>query len=425
MSLSDLNAERIKNNYEDFGTIDRDDLADNLNDHYESKIRPFADETNLSFGQVINLFSPYNYETNRDSHYKDATLDCMSKKGLRFAIHSGIPGSPLNDFFMKGNESYILGVAYLQNIFSACLDFSAGRLSETSKEYINIINSNYLQALSRPFNPEDIGELEIDRNYMPRVRIQDVIAVRRTIFGSKYQGPEVTNLGNSSLKVQSEGASSARYGVKTAEGSVDLVEIGYELAIDDKTRRSTVLTMDMLTEIQVQKSYQTEDEIVNYLINSIATDKDGLLLSEEPGFVDYSDRNFSGEDITDIHSRARGPYRITTVMGELPGIVKYVSAHQAIASGDPTQGGLSSIFGLEKIARKDEEEVKAFEGDGIYTAAFDRRNTIDYIVEQQGTVTEIYPDHQVRSLIISNSHSFAGNLRREADPGQTRWIISY
>ena len=417
-----MDLRQLKKKYKGFGGdgVKRDDLSKNLGKHLETEINAFAEETELSFSQSLNLFSP---EPEDGKGYTDATLDCISRRGLRTnESKDGIPASPCKAFFDEDDVNFALGIAYQQNIFSRCLGKDIDGDRRRASEYLSnnqVVNSNanYRSTLPHPFNPETIGDLEMRRNYMPRVRIADIIAMRRTVIGDEYEAPIVESPTDTKLRPIGETESLPRYTVTTAAEKTKTSEIGYELALSDKVRRSTSVTMDAITEIQVQKARQVENAIVNLFISDIISG-----ISSEFNLAISSPMDSA--DIIKMHLMADDDYMITTIIGTIDALVEYADADIFYKSDNMkpvtprSRNFIDEMLGNELIAKKTSAEVSALTDKKF--VAFDRRRTYDYITEQRGTVQETYRENRERMTVIQNSHMFAGRKRAEAD--RCRWF---
>ena len=411
---------QLKRKYPNTGKIKRQDLADNFDLHYEKEIKGFAEDAKLSLGQTLNFFSSP-AEKGRPT---DAILDCMSYRGLRTKGDGGLAASPLCDFFDRDDPNFALGVGYLQNLFARVLDagieedsqYSAGY--PTPEEYGLVESAPNTRAnLPHPFNPQTIGPLEITRDYRPRVQIRNVVATRRTIVGDQYEAPIVESPTDVGLRPIGEGGSLPRYTISLDDKITRTSEIGYELEMTDKLRRSSRVTMEAIARIQMQKAMQVESAIVDDFLQTIGTGATAFSMSATP----------TSEEVIELHMTPDDQYILNTFIGTLQAVAKYANVDIFYRSSNRNRaaGGqrnfIDSIFGNEFIAKKSNTKVAVLAG-GDKMIAFDRRHCIDYIVEQRGTIQETYRENRERSTVIANAHSFAGHLQAEA--GQCRWMIT-
>jgi hypothetical protein len=432
VELIDFNFNELQRKYDGFGGAEREDLADNLEDHLTTEINAFAEETGLSFGQSLNLFSPLGEEHEDGARPRDAVLDCMAYRGIRTISQDGIPASPVCEVFDSNDGNFALGIGFVQNLFGRSIGAGVDSEVDLSREYMDEMKQvadqagNYRSSLPRPFNPENTGEMEMRRNYNPRVRIADVIAVRKTIIGDQYEAPIVEEPKNTKLRPVGDG-NLPRYKMTTSKEVTRTSEIGYELELTDKLRRSQRITIDAITEVQLAKARQTENAIVNHFLDMIGKDAQTIDFGAGP-----LDRN----DIIHMHLIPDDDYMITTIIGELELIAQYAGADIFYTSNNQAmvtpsrRNFVDAILGNEFIAKKNRADVTELavtsKRAGI---AFDRRSTLDYIVEQRGTVQETYRANRERSTVIANSHNFAGRLKTEASSGDTarrntRWKIT-
>ena len=409
MDFQQLKSDKFKK----LGEIGRKDLADNLEQHLSGEINQFASETKLSLGQSLNLYSPKTEE----KRPRDAILDCIAYRNLRVFEEDGIPASPVRDFFDKCDANFALGVGFLQNVFSRTVGFGIDKDANFAREYIdNAPNSR--ANMPRPFNPQQTGPLEKQRNLRPRLRLADVIAVRRTILGDQYEAPIVETPTDTKLRPIGENADVPRYKISLDDKITRTSEIGYELELSDKVRRSPRVTMDAITEIQADKARQTEIAIVNEFCNVVA--------GNSPTAFNAAN-GFPSKDIIKLHLTPKDEYVLTTFVGTLDACVDYMNSDIFFKSsnqipGTPRQRNyIDLLLGNETIAVKSSDEVSNL-GTGKKMIAWDRMTTVDYIVEQGGTISETYRENRERVTVISNLHAFASHLRAEAS--QCRYLIT-
>ena len=417
---------QLRAKYPNVGQIGRKDLADNLEKHRQDEINGFCAETKLSYGQALNLFSPPPEEYtsgNRQLRPADAMLDCIAYMDLRVVEENGIPASPACEFFDRDEAQFSLGVGYLQNLFQRRMGLGIDRDVQFAREYSGhgapIVDSaaNNRSGLTRPFDPENTGPTELQRNYAPRVRIANVIAFRRTVLGSKYEVPILESPDDTGIRIVGEGADLPRWVMKTGEETIRTAKIGYEFALTDELQRSATITMDAVAENQAQKSRQTENAIVNSIIELVANGAAPFAMSASP----------TVEEIVKLHMTPDDNYMITTLIGVLNAVVKYAIVDYFYQSGNaqPTfpmnRSFVDSILGNEFIAKKSDTDVPSLAG-GDKMVAWDRRIMVDYVVEQRSSIQETYREHRQQQTVISNSINFATRLKAEKD--NCRYLIT-
>ena len=407
---------QLARKYPDIGKMKRSDLIGNFDGHCDKEIRSFADDANLSLGQALNLFSPEPDNENRPS---DAILDCIAYRNLRTKSEGGLLSSPVNQFFDREDTNFALGIGYLQNIFNRVLDAGIEETSDYYNDYPTPTEfaQNTRGGLPHPFNPETTGMLETNRNYQPRVMIKDVISMRRTIVGDQYEAPIVNNPSDTGLRFVGEDGSLPRYSINMDNKVTRTSEMGYELELSDKLRRSSRVTMEAIAKIQMVKAMQLENAIVNSFIQMIATGATAHGMSASP----------TSREIIQLHMTLNDQYMLTTFIGNILAVAEYANADIFYQSSNrrPGTSGMrnfvDSLLGNEFIAKKSDTDVPALAG-ATRMLAFDRRHCLDYIVEQRGTAQETYRENRERTTVIANCHSFAGHLLADAD--QCRLLIT-
>lgn len=425
--VADLDMGRLKSTFGDLGKIKRKDLADNFMKHIQSEIYDFADQTKLTLAQALNIYSPPVDDLYHPSRPADALLDVIAYHNLRTVEEDNIPSSTMAEFFDRGDTEYALGIAYLQQVFHQ--NVGKGIRQRDHYTYANSVDSNYADTLGRPF-VQQTGDLEKTVQYLPRVRLMHIARMRKTIKGTQYEAPIVTSPENTGLQVRAEGAPLGRYKLDTSREVTYLAEIGYELEMSDRAMRSGNLTMEAVREVQMEKAEQTEDAMVNYGLQKIATsdDADSTAISGT-GAKDFSAGGFTSADVIEMHLQSENQYMMTTFIGTIGALVKYLNVDVAHSSDNvkpmmpESRTLLDALLGTETIAKKSNTDVPAL-GTSDNMLVFDRMNTLDYIVQQRGTVQEIYREYRNRSTVIANCHSFEFRLRKDATPGQTRWLFT-
>ena len=419
--------------------LSRPDFHQNFASHWESKIKPFCEETNLDFGEAANLFSPMPEKHNGKYRPMDATIDLCAYEGHRLFATGGIDASPACDFFSdrviedRNNPSFVLGVAIMQNIWRNVLDAGNGIDPRYARYYDARINAALEQEqldaafsrsdLNRTMDQPDQGMLETDRRYRPRLRIIDVIARNQPLNSRAIEIPIVVEVGPQAGDRGTANRNLPRESMGVDETTIAMSETGRELEITDVVRRSSSITIQAIAEHQANRALREENKIVNGIINIIGTNATIINWPSEP----------KSADLIELHMTSDDDYMMTTFAGDLEGVVKYAdidptyaSDAAKIASGN--RSFIDTMMGAETIAKRKRDSVpvlaKALGGKAAgdpKLIIWDRPNTFMYYTERGGTISDMYREEAVRAMILRNVHTYGGRLKTDAD--HCRWVL--
>ena len=408
----------------EIGGMGREDFKDNFKSHYDSKIRPFCQETNLDFGEAANLFAPNPEKFNGRERPQDATIDLLAYCGHRVFDEPGIAASPACDFFSDkvvqddNDPSFELGVAYLQNVWRNVLDAGVGVDYRYIRSYQRTIDAAFSRSdLNRTLDPHATGALETDRRYRPRLRIIDVVARSEPLNSRTIDIPIVEEVGERDER-GTAGGRLPRETMGVDEQTIRMSEVGRELEIQDSVRRSSTITIQTIAEHQANRGLRQENGIVNAIVNIIGTGAKAIAWSASP----------TSEEIIELHMTPDDDYMITTFAGSLKAVVKYADVDPSYTSSEskPGSGGrrqfIDSVLGREVIAKRDGTKVPILGTDKERFICWDRPNTFIFYTERGGTISDMYRSEETRSFILRNVMVYGGRLKADAE--HTRWRVT-
>ena len=421
--------------------LGRKDFIDNFRSHMDSKIKPFCDETGLDFGEAANLFSNMPEKQNGQYRPMDATIDLCAYRDLRLFATGSIDASLAKEFFAESvvqddnNPNFELGVAVMQNTWRNVLDAGNGTDPRYARYYNAHIDAAWQQIqleaafsrsdLNRTMDQPEQGTLETDLRYRPRLRIVDVVSRQSPLNSRVIEIPIVYEVGPDAADRGTADGSLPRESMGVDEVVITMSETGRELEIQDTVRRSSSITIQAIAEHQANRALREENKIVNGIINIIGTGVEASNIIQWPAEP-------KSADLIELHMSTDDDYMMTTFAGDLEAVVKYAdidptyaSDTMKIASG--SRNFIDAMMGAEVIAKRkrDNVPVLATSHAGKTTEPkliiWDRPNTFEYYTERGGTISDMYREEKVRSMVLRNAHTYGGRLKTDAN--HCRWVL--
>ena len=414
--------------------MSRPDLLNNFRSHMDSKIKPFCDETGLDAGEAFNLFSAMPEKHNGRYRPMDATIDMCAYRELRLFATGSIDASLGKEFFAESvvqddnNPNFELGVAIMQNIWRNILDAGQGVDPRYARYYNANIDAAWQQIqleaafsrsdLNRTMDQPEQGMLETDLRYRPRLRIVDVVARQQPLSSRVIEIPIVHEVGPEAGDRGTADGSLPRESMGVSEEVITMSETGRELVIQDAVRRSSTITIQAIAEHQANRALREENKIVNGIINVIATGATALSWPAEP----------KSRDLIKLHMIPNNEYAMTTFAGDLEAVVHYADIDPTYASdmmkvGSPARRNfIDAMMGAEVIAKRDEGAIPALSSAQPQLVIWDRPKTFMYHTERGGTISDMYREEKVRSMVLRNAHTYGGRLK--ADASHCRWVLT-
>ena len=409
MSLKKLRAKQKKD-----GAMKRKDLSDNLVHHVNTEIAAFCVEEKMSIHEGLQCYSPTPDDPKRPV---DATRDLAAHHNLRTKSVGNIPSDQFEDFIRPGEgmnrPSAIIGISHLNKTVDNILINSIPPLGEDGKA---IDSSLSRSDLDRAMNPETIMMLEVQRQVMTRLRIANVVAGRLPIRGDSGLVPILVTV----PKVENQGTANRRvprYAIETDSEPLKLTEDGFEVEIDDATRRTSATTMEAVNESVRQRTEFFEQDIVNAICQSILSNITGELnipWSATP----------NAKDLMKLHLILDDVYMFTTFVGTLDGLVEYLAIDPSYASDTQRPATpnmrqtllLDQMLGRETVAKRRAANVPALGADTDKKfGCWDRRNTFQFYTERGGSLNDSYREEADRLTVLRFVMNYGGRLRADAN----------
>lgn len=412
-----MSLEKLRAKQKASGFMSRRDLAKNLVKHVETEIQDFCADNKLAIYEGLNYYAP---KPESDNRPLDATLDVCQYLGVRPRAHGNTPSSPVAEVFpidngLKAPET-IVALSYLTQVFDFELFGEVPILEpETFKQLSpGILNFALSRSdLNKAFNPDTVLPFEVKRNVMLRLRLANVIAGRIPITGDGGIVPILETV----QQVEHQGTAGGnlpRYGMELSSAPLVLTESGFEIVIDDNTRRSSAATLGAIAEGVRQHTEFFELQIVNSIIQDILTGATPFAMSNPP----------TGKELMKLHLTLDDNYLLTTFVGTLEGIVEYLaidptytSDTQRPATPDLRRAVIvDQMLGRETVAKRKAADVPALGADTDKKfGCWDRMKTFNFYTERRGSLNDTYREESERRQVIRMVLNYGGRLRAEAD----------
>ena len=384
------------------GLMRREDLAKNLTQHLNTEIDSYCKENGLSIHEGLNDYSP-------TPDYEHRHIDATEDLAVYYEVNLRVDGNKASDriesvietgSLISSQPKAIIVLSHLDKIFDNRMVQAVPALDGT-EEARTIDSSLSRSDLNKAFNPDRVVPLEVTRKVQSRIRIANIVAGRIPVTGNGGAVPILKSVDKSG----GQGTANRklpRYGLEVDSNPLKLTEDGFEIEIDDATRRSSPTTIASIAEDVRQRTEVFENQIVNEICQDIMSGITGeLAINWASGYT------FS--DLLEFHYLLNGIYAFTTFVGTLEGVVKYLEV-------DAKYEGDSEIFGRELIAKRSAADVPALGSDSdAKVGAWDRMNTFNYYAERNGSLQDAYREESDRRQVLRFVMNYGGRLRADAD----------
>ena len=384
--------------------IKRKDLAENFSDHIK-EVKAFSKEYGIPLWKGLYIYSS---EPDDDLKVTDPIIDAMRRNGLAFYsdLVTGRPSSRAEDVIGKNGDenSRELGCLYIQELFDRTI----------STKYA-ITRSD----LEHPFDPETIGEVETDRRYRLRLKIDDVFASRKPIDNFDYQAPIVKSPTDTGAPDIGEDSADPVFEVDFDKSDTPLIKTSYRLAISDESMARPGATMQALAEVQIQKALQLENALVNKGLQKIALKAKAETASSA----------MTSKQVIEMFYKPKDMYMIDTIVGVESAIVSYLDVDLTTNSGNTKQGAASRKRLTDRIndevvvGKKEASDVAALSG-GSKMLVYDANNGADFITSSSVDVQETYRDSDNARTVIRNGLWYGVHVRADADQAAFLYTLS-
>ena len=401
------------------GVMSRRDLAANLPKHFHGEIDSFSKEEGISPWEGLNFYSP---TPETDKRPADAVEDVCHYLGVRTTAKGNVPSSSTEEIFKPGeglkSARAVATMCHFHKVFDSKLLGDVPVLEPDGEEMSRTLDSAVNRSdLNKAFNPDTVLPMEVQRNVTTRLRLANVVAGRIPVTGDGGTVPILKTV----TDVEGQGTAGGkvpRYNVEFDSEPLTLTEDGFEVAINDQTRRSSAATIGGIAESIRQRTEFFEQRITNGIVNEILTG-----IGSDHTFSWSA--NPSGEDLMELHMVLDDNYILRTFVGTLKGCVSYLAIDPTYTSDVQRPAtpdlrrtlAVDAMLGRESIVKRKVEQVPALgtDNNAKKLGAWDRQNAFNFYTERGGSLNDSYREERDRIQVMRFVISYGGRKRAEID----------
>ena len=389
------------------------DMSENFNSHWETKFKDIDKQDNGAIKTLGAAMNAYAYGKDpKTIRTKNALLEVMACRGLRVDDTPDMLSSTIKEVFDSGVENSLLGIEYLRECFSRNIGVGIGQRRQFATA------GQTRGGIAEPFNPPTY-DMQVERDFEARIQLRDIIARRVDIDDDVYKPGIIDAPEDTRLTPVSEFDELPMWKGSVREKEVRTQRLGYRLNLSYQFMRNSSRRMSAITEMQRQKAVQVEIAIVDEAVEMIGDGATAFAFSTAP----------TKEEITRLHMQSDDYYVINTLIGTEAAASAYVVADVFYTSGNQigflpsNRMYLDRLSDVELIGKKQPTYIPTLQGNDPVLIAFDRRHCLEYVVPRRGMISESDRNIVNQSIILTNSHEYALNLRGDAN--RCRWRIVF
>ena len=397
--------------------MSREDLEKNFLSHYKTKLESKVNDRvhGCSLASAMNELSP----ALEGDPCKDALLEVLARKGLRVDDGEDEESSSVSDFFKRDETTFLLGQGYLHECFVRHIGEGVGLKPVDNTVTLAGNLPTGTNQVEEPFNPP-VYDFQVRRDYMPDIRLRDVVARRRNIRGTTFKTGIIEEPDDTSNMPVDDMADLPEVTFQNGVSDGRVIKRGHRMSLSYNFYQDGENRMSALADYQRQKAAQMENAMVSEAIQLVGNGATAMSWSATP----------SRKEVIRLFFRPRDIYYINTLIGNDLGIEEYLDAPIWETSAQKSRGmpGNTQFFNriarVENVGRRDTTEVPALsESNKAVLIAFDKRTCVDYIVPRNNVISERGKKIENQTITITYSIQYALALRAEADRCRFRVVI--